>query len=189
MEKLLAAVLECDRGCLGVFDKVGYDLKEIVGSLVEDRIKPTLSNIAEEIFIKGRNELWEAVGKALRSRGERQSAIKGIKGNSHALGMSLQEIASIFQVPDGLSKLDELISARQREMDIITLVVSMFGREQEMLGGLSARDMYLLLRTSDISPSLEELLAVFDTLSKQEIAVLFPIKKASSPENIAYLIN
>ena len=112
-----------------------------------------------------------------------------IARNSHTLGIGLQEIASIFQVPDGLSKLDELIAARQRELDIITLVVSMFGKEQEMLGGLSARDMYLLSRTSDISPSLEELLAAFETLSKQEVAVLFPIKKASSPENIAYLIN
>lgn len=112
-----------------------------------------------------------------------------IARNSHTLGMCLQEIATIFQVPDGLSKLDELIAAKQREMDIITLVVSMFGKEQEMLGGLSPRDMYLLSRTSDISPSLEELLAVFETLSGQEVSVLFPIKKDSSPENIAYLIN
>ena len=107
---------------------------------------------------------------------------------SCALGLSLQEISLIFQVPDGLSRLEELIAARQREMDIITHVVSMFGKEQEILGGLSARDMYLLLRTTDISPSLEELLEVFKTLSRNEIGVLTPVKKASSAENITYIL-
>lgn len=107
---------------------------------------------------------------------------------SCALGLSLQEISLIFQVPDGLSRLEELIAARQREMDIITHVVSMFGKEQEILGGLSARDMYLLLRTTDISPSLEELLEVFKTLSRNEIGVLNPVKKASSAENITYIL-
>lgn len=84
-----------------VFDKVGYDLKEIVGSLVEDRIKPTLSNIAEEIFIKGKNELWEAVGKALRSRGERQSAIKGVKGKETEYKQLQTEINELIKLkPD-----------------------------------------------------------------------------------------
>lgn len=101
MEKLLAAVLECDRGCLGTFDNVGYDLREIVGSLVEDRIKPTLSNIAGEIFTKGKNELWEAVGKALRSRGERQSAIKGVKGKETEYKQLQTEINELMKLkPD-----------------------------------------------------------------------------------------
>ena len=104
------------------------------------------------------------------------------------LGLSLQEMALIFQVPDGLSRLEELIAARQREMDIITHVVLMFEKEQEMLGSLSARDMYLLLRTTDVSPSLEELLDVFATLSRNEIGVLSPVKKVSSAENITYIL-
>lgn len=104
------------------------------------------------------------------------------------MGLSLQEIALIFQVPDGLSRLEELIAARQREMDIITRVVSMFEKEQEMLGSLSARDMYLLLRTTDASPSLEELLDIFETLSRSEIDVLNPVKRVSSVENITYTL-
>ena len=96
---------------------------------------------------------------------------------SCSLGLSLQEIALIFQVPDGFSRLEELIAARQREMDIITYVVSMFEKEQDMLGSLSARDMYLLLRNTDVSPSLEELLDVFETLSQSDIGILDPVKK------------
>lgn len=105
---------------------------------------------------------------------------------SCAVGLSLQEISLIFQVPDGRSRLEELIATRQREMDIITHVVSMFEKEQEMLGSLSARDMYLLLRTTEVSPSLEELLDVFITLSRNEIGILSPVNKVSSAENITY---
>ena len=107
---------------------------------------------------------------------------------SCSLGLNLQEIALIFQVPDGFSRLEELIAARQREMDIITYVVSMFEKEQDMLGSLSARDMYLLLRNTDVSPSLEELLDVFETLSQSDIGVLNSVKKVSSAENITYIL-
>lgn len=101
MEKLLAAVLECDRGCLGVFDKVGYDLKEIVGNLVLDHIKPTLSNIADEIFYKGKKELWDAVGEAIRDRGEKQSAIKGIEGREAEYERLQSEINELIKLsPD-----------------------------------------------------------------------------------------
>ena len=105
-----------------------------------------------------------------------------------SLGLSLQEIALIFQVPDGFSSLEELIAARQREMDIITYVVSMFEKEQDMLGSLLTRDMYLLLRNTDISPSLEELLDVFEILSQSAIGVLNSVKKVSSAENIKYIL-
>lgn len=111
-----------------------------------------------------------------------------IAKRSCALGLSLQEIALIFQVPDGRTRLEELIAAKQRKLDIITRVVSMFEQEQEMLGSLSARDMFLLLRTTDVSPSLEELLDVFETLSQNEIGILNPAKRVSSAENITYTL-
>ena len=57
-----------------------------------------------------------------------------------------------------------------------------------MLGSLSARDMYLLLRSTDISPSLEELLEVFETLSQSDIGVLNSVKKVSFAENITYIL-
>lgn len=105
---------------------------------------------------------------------------------SAELGLSLQELSLIFEVPEGLSRLAELMSAKQRELDTITLVVSIFTKEQEMLGGLSARDTYLLLRATEISPSLEELLSVFETLSQKEIGMLSLVKKAPSAENSIY---
>lgn len=107
---------------------------------------------------------------------------------TNSLGLSPQEVSLVFQVPNGLSQLDELISSKERELEIISIVISRFIREQEILGGLSPRDMFLLLRDTSLSPSLEELLGVFETLSKSEIGILLTVDKTRSPENVMYLL-
>ena len=109
-----------------------------------------------------------------------------IAKNSKTLGLSLADIAHLFKVPNGLSQLDELITVRKRELDIITLVVKTFIKEQGAMDSLSARDLYFLLRSTNLSPSLEELLNTFDTLSKGELGILSKVKSASAAENITY---
>lgn len=111
-----------------------------------------------------------------------------IAESSQALGLSLTEISLLFKVPNGLSQLDELIAARKREMEIITLVISTFKQEQEAMDSLSARDLYFLLRRTSVSPSLEDLLNAFEILSKEEIGVLLQAKQAPSLENATYSI-
>lgn len=111
-----------------------------------------------------------------------------IAKQSHSLGLGLQEISLIFQVPNGLSQLAELIFSKQRELTITSNVISRFRREQDELGGLSPRDLFLLLRNTDDSPSLEELLNVFETLSKPEIGVLTAVTSSRSPENTVYTL-
>ena len=95
----------------------------------------------------------------------------------------------MFMVPDGLSRIEELISSRQREMDIISETVAKLCREQELLGSLSPRDLFLLLRAASISPSMDELLGVFKTLSQPEIGLLSPVSPAGSEENTTYLLH
>ena len=104
------------------------------------------------------------------------------------LGLSLQEISLLFQVPNGLSKLSELISEKQREMEIISTVVSKMYKEQSDLGSLSPRDMFLLLRDNPISPSLEELQHAFKFLSEKDIGILQVASGKASPENTTYNI-
>lgn len=111
-----------------------------------------------------------------------------IAKNSQMSGLSLAEISLLFRVPNGLVQLTELITNRQREQDIIALVVATFKQEQDAMESLSARDLYFLLRRTEISPSLEELIAVFEMLSKDEIGILTPIKKASAIENTTYAL-
>jgi HPt (histidine-containing phosphotransfer) domain-containing protein len=111
-----------------------------------------------------------------------------IARSAHLLGLSLQEIASLFIVPDGLSQIEELISNRQRELEIISEVVTKICQEQELLGSLSPRDLFLLLRTTNVSPSLDELLIVFKVLSQPEIGLLASVNVASSEENTTYML-
>ena len=111
-----------------------------------------------------------------------------IARSAHSLGLSLQEIASLFIVPNGLSQIDELISSKQRELDIISEVVAKLCQEQELLGSLSPRDLFLLLRTTNVSPSMDELLMVFKTLSQPEIGLLVPVNSASSEDNTTYML-
>jgi len=111
-----------------------------------------------------------------------------IAQNVQSSGLSLNEIALLFNVPNGLAQLSELINARKREIEIITLVISTFKQEQNAMESLSARDLYFLLRRTELSPSLEELISAFETLSKEEVGVLSQVKKASAIENTTYEI-
>ncbi len=116
------------------------------------------------------------------------SELIDIAKDAQALGLSLCETAMLFNVPNGLAQLRELITTRKREREIVSLVVSTFIQEQNAMESLSARDLYFLLRKTDLSPSLDELIHAFTLLSKEEIGVLSPIKKASAEENTTYAI-
>lgn len=111
-----------------------------------------------------------------------------IAKNVQTVGLSLDEIALLFIVPNGLTQLNELIDVRKREKEILTLVISTFKQEQDAMESLSARDLYFLLRRTELSPSLEELISAFGTLSKDEVGVLTQVKKASATENTTYEI-
>lgn len=111
-----------------------------------------------------------------------------IAKNSQILGLSLPEIATLFKVPNGIAQLNDLIETRKREQELLTLVISTFKQEQDAMESLSARDLYFLLRRTELSPSLEELINAFETLSKEEVGILKQVKKASATENITYAI-
>lgn len=102
------------------------------------------------------------------------------------LGLSLDEIALMFKVPSGESELEELINFKTRQLEIVSLIIKTFKQEQEVMDSLSARDLYFLLRGTDVSPSLEELINVFELLATAEIGVLTMIKKGSPTENTTY---
>lgn len=104
-------------------------------------------------------------------------------------GLGLDEIALLFHVPNGLSKLEELIALKQRELDLVSIVISEFYKEEESFNGLSPRDLLLLLRKTEISPSLDELTSVFDLLARPEIGVLRSINKAHSSETVMYSLS
>lgn len=71
---------------------------------------------------------------------------------------------------------------------MIKQIISTFKKEQEMLESISVRDMFLLLRMTDNSPSLEEMLKIFALLSKEEINILQIYKNDPDAENVTYIM-
>jgi hypothetical protein len=107
---------------------------------------------------------------------------------SESIGLSPCEIGLIFAVPNGLSQLDELITAKQRELEISSTIIARLNQEQDTLGGLSSRDLYFMLRNTSVSPSIEELLNVIETLSKPEIGVLRATDDAQKSQHTTYIL-
>lgn len=107
---------------------------------------------------------------------------------SEELGLSIREMALMFKSPDGLSELEEMISSKRRELDVISEIISQFCNKQELLESLSPRDLFLLLLNSSIAPSLEELISGFDTLSNNQTGILKRVNKNSTLENVQYVL-
>ncbi len=148
-------------------------------------------NNAEYVAIVGPGFSGDTIKNHARKKGFSlitDTELVDIALQARALGLSLTEISLLFNVPNGLSQLNELLITRKRELEIITLVIATFEQEQDAMDSLSARDLYFLLRRTSISPSLEELINTFELLAKEEIGVLTQIKKASSTENTTYSI-
>lgn len=107
---------------------------------------------------------------------------------SKKLGLSLQDISLLFEVPNGFSELAERISSKQRELDILSMVILKFCKEQDQIGALSPRDLFLLLRDTSESPTLKELIDAFELLSSVEIGVLKAVDENRLPENTMYML-
>ena len=114
----------------------------------------------------------------------------GIAHASESIGLSPSEIGLAFKVPDGLSQLDELITAKQRELGIASAIIIRLNQEQETLGGLSPRDLFFMLRDTSVSPSLEEILNVVEILSKPEIGVIYATAtgETTDPQHTTYVL-
>ena len=148
-------------------------------------------NNAEYVAIVGPGFGGDTIKEHARKKGfslVTDTELINIALQTQMLGLSLTEVSLLFKVPNGLSQLNELMVTRKREMEIITLVIATFRQEQDAMDSLSARDLYFLLRRTNISPSLEELITTFELLAKEEIGVLTQIKKSSSVENTTFAI-
>ena len=148
-------------------------------------------NNADYVAIVGPGFSGDTIRTHARKKGfslVTENQLTEIARASKELGLNLQEIALAFQVPNGLSQLEDIISTKKRELAIISEVVSKFLGEQELLDGLSPRDLFLLLRSSNESPSLDELINVFETLAGEEIGILQKADGKDSPENMRYIL-
>ena len=148
-------------------------------------------NDAEYVAIIGPGFSGDTIRNLARKKGYvlvTNNQISEIALASDSIGLSPQEVGLLFQVSKGLSKLEELIVTKQRELEIISIIITRLNQEQEILGGLSARDIFFMSRTTSVAPSLEELLEVVETLSRPEIGAIHSTNRAHTPENTTYVL-
>ncbi|MFR9774347.1 restriction endonuclease [Nocardia sp. SC052] len=108
--------------------------------------------------------------------------------SSEALGLRPADLGILFEVPDGLSRLANLIDARQRELDILSLVISRLKVESETEEVVSARDISLIERGSQLAPNVDELLETFRLFDRLDSDIIRSIEVVQDPRYATYRI-
>ncbi|TXK35132.1 restriction endonuclease [Nonomuraea sp. C10] len=108
--------------------------------------------------------------------------------SSEALGLRPADVGILFEAPDGLSRLADLIDARQRELDILALVISRLRIESETEEAVSARDISLIERGSQLAPNIDELLETFKLFDRLESDIVRSIEDVPDPRYATYRI-
>ncbi|MER6028547.1 restriction endonuclease [Streptomyces sp. NPDC001851] len=112
-----------------------------------------------------------------------------VVSSSEALGLRPADIGILFETPDGLSRLAGLIDARQRELDILTLVISRLKVESETEEAVSARDISLIERGSQLAPNIDELLETFRLFDRLGSDIVRSIEDGPDPRYATYRIS
>jgi hypothetical protein len=112
-----------------------------------------------------------------------------LAGASIALGLRPYEVAQLFLVPNGLSELDDLIANRKREFDIVSFLVTKLAEEKSEAGeAISARDISRDGRKTELSPSVEEIVAAIGVISGLHTDALRAVDAADDPKFTTYVL-
>lgn len=105
------------------------------------------------------------------------------------LGLRPCEVGSIFRVPDGVIDLKNTITARRRELDIMSFLLAKFAEEANESGeAISARDISRDGRRTELAPSVEEVVEAIGTVSRLQVEVLQPVDVADDPKFSTYVL-
>ncbi|MFJ5122729.1 restriction endonuclease [Kitasatospora sp. NPDC088548] len=108
--------------------------------------------------------------------------------SAKALGLGPADVGMLFEVPDGLSRLAGLIDTRQRELDVLSLVISRLKTESETEEAVSARDVSLIERGSPLEPNIDELLDTFRLFDRLDLDIVRSIEDVQDPRYATYRI-
>jgi hypothetical protein len=108
--------------------------------------------------------------------------------SADALGLRPAELGILFEMPDGLSKVADLIDARQRELDIVSLVISRLKDEMETEEAVSPRDISLIERRSQLAPNIDELLETFSLFGHLAPDIVRVVDEGQDPRYVTYQI-
>lgn len=108
--------------------------------------------------------------------------------SSEALGLRPADVGVLFEAPDGLSRLAGLIDTRQRELDILSLVIARLRAESETEEAVSPRDISLIERGSQFAPNIDELLETFRLFERLDSDIVRSIEDVRDPRYATYRI-
>ncbi|MGY5319220.1 restriction endonuclease [Neomicrococcus lactis] len=105
------------------------------------------------------------------------------------LGFRAVEVSNIFRGSEGIAALDELVSIRTRELEVLTFLISKLSEEVSEGGEpISARDVARDGRRTDLAPSAVELMSSIDLISRMQLSALAPIDKTDDPQYSTYVL-
>lgn len=106
-----------------------------------------------------------------------------------ALGLRPCEVGGLFQVPNGLSDLEDLIASRERELDVVSFLLTKLAEEAGESGeAISARDISRDGRRTELSPSVDEVVAAIGTISRLQAEALRLVDAAGDPKFATYVL-
>lgn len=108
--------------------------------------------------------------------------------SADALGLRPAELGILFEAPDGPSRLADLIDARQRALDIVSLVISRLKDEMETQEAVSPRDIWLIERRSQLAPNIDELLETFSLFARLDPDIVRVVDEGQDPRYVTYQI-
>ncbi|NMO93209.1 restriction endonuclease [Actinomycetospora sp. TBRC 11914] len=107
-----------------------------------------------------------------------------------SIGLRPCEVGVMFQMPNGLTAIEDLLAARGRELAIISFVIAKLVEEaNDSKEAISARDISRDGRRTDLSPSVDEVVAAITTLSGLQISALRQVDKADDPKFSTYVVS
>jgi hypothetical protein len=105
------------------------------------------------------------------------------------LGLSPKETGLLFKVPNGLNELDQVIEQRRRELSVLSFVVAQLAEEAMNSGdAITARDISRDGRTTELRPTVEEVVAAFSSLSQIGANALRLVRHQEDPKFSTYTL-
>ncbi|WP_449373717.1 hypothetical protein [Arthrobacter psychrolactophilus] len=134
-------------------------------------------------------------GSTIRSMAQKRAwalvtadELAGVVVASESLGLTPEEIGLVFDQTEGKSALTDLIETKERDLDIISLVISRLHKESEEDEPLSPRDISLIERASDINPSVAEVGETFELFERLSFGIVRSVEASKDARFATYEI-
>jgi hypothetical protein len=105
---------------------------------------------------------------------------------SSSFGLRPWEVAAVLDGEQGKAEFEELVRNRERELEVIATVLTRLREEAQAGEVLSARDISLIERKSDLNPGVDEIVDVLGALAGLDPAPIRTVESSPDPRHTSY---